>query len=175
MVEESTSTMYFPVGVITKGHGLRGEVKLRLHTTNADSLTVGQKLVARYPNGDIRSLVIQQIRTQGQSLLLTFDGISSRTEAETLQGVELSINREALPPLKAGEFYLGDLIGYAVVSDEHRQLGHVQEVWDLPANEVLRVVDKERETLIPLIDDIIKDIDHNQRRVKIRIIDGLLD
>lgn len=175
MVEESTGTTFFPVGVISRGHGLRGEVKLRLLATNTDSLTVGQKLVARFPNGDIRSLIIREVRNQGQSLLLTFDGISSRTEAEALHGVELSINREALPPLKEGEFYLGDLIGYTVMSDECEQLGHVQEVWDLPANEVLRVVNMERETLIPLVNDFIKDIDHNQRRVKVRIIDGLLD
>ena len=175
MVEESTGTTNFPVGIITRGHGLKGEVKLRLLATNTDSLTVGQKLAAKFPNGDVRSLIIQQVRTQGQSLLLTFDGIRSRAEAGTLQGVELSINREALPPLEEGEFYLGDLIGYAVVSDEYEQLGYVQEVWDLPANEVLRVVDKERETLIPLINDFVKDIDHDQRCVKIRIMDGLLD
>jgi 16S rRNA processing protein RimM len=175
MLEKSTGTMFFPVGIILKGHGLKGEVKVRPLALNTDFLTKGQELIANFPDGDTRPLTIEQVHAHGQSLLLTFDGINNRNGAEALQGVELTINREALPPLAEGEFYLGDLIGYAVVSDEQNQLGHIQEVWDMPANEVLRVVDKDRETLIPLVDDFIESIDHHQRRVIIRLMDGLLD
>lgn len=175
MVEKSAGTTFFPVGIILKGHGLKGEVKVRPLAFNIDFLKNGQELIANFPDGDIRPLTIQHIRTQGQSFLLTFEGISSRNDAETLQGAELAISRELLPPLGEGEFYLGDLIGYSVLSDEESQLGYIQEVWDLPANEVLRVVDQDRETLIPLVDDFVENIDHHQRRVTIRVMDGLLD
>jgi 16S rRNA processing protein RimM len=175
MVEKSTGTTFFPVGIILKGHGLKGEVKVRPLALNTDFLTNGQELIANFPDGDVRSLSIQQVRANGQSLLLTFHGINDRDGAEELRGVELTINREALPPLEEGEFYLGDLIGYTVLSDEQDQLGHIHEVWDMPANEVLRVVDQDRETLIPLVDDFIESIDHHQHRVIIRLMDGLLD
>jgi 16S rRNA processing protein RimM len=175
MAKKAIRKTHFPVGIIIKSHGLKGEVKVRPLASSTDFLANGLELVANYPTGKTRPLKIQGIRSQGRFLLLTFDGISDRNMSETLQGAELTVNREALPPLAEGEFYLGDLIGYLVVSNEENLLGEVQEVWDLPANEVLRVINEDREILIPMVDDIIESIDHEQQRVTIQVMDGLLD
>ncbi len=66
-------------------------------------------------------------------------------------------------------------MGYTVISDKDTVIGLVQEIWDLPANEVLRVLQDDREVLIPLVDEVIKEIDHAGCRIVITPMEGLLD
>jgi len=61
------------------------------------------------------------------------------------------------------------------VLDDDTVVGLVRDVWDLPANEVLQVISNDKEVLIPLIDEVIKEIDRDGRRVVITAMEGLLD
>ncbi len=164
-----------PVGIITKGHGLKGEVKIRTYISDREVLVAGQMLRATYPDGRVQTLELRSIRTQGGKVLVGFAGIDDRTQAERLRGVELAVKREDLPTLGAGEYYLGDLVGYMVVSDSGEVIGPVQEAWAMPANDVLQVARGSREVLIPVVDDIVKGIDHLNRQVLITVIEGLLE
>lgn len=163
------------VGIVTKGHGLKGEVKIRTYVIDPEVLVVGLMLRATYPDGRVQTLELRSIRTQGGKILVGFTGIDDRTQAEGLRGVELAVKREDLPPLGVGEYYLGDLVGYTVVADSGEVIGPVQEAWAMPANDVLQVVQDGREVLIPVVDDIVKRIDHLNRQVLITVIEGLLE
>ena len=136
---------------------------------------VGRKAAARYPDRRGQTLGLRRIRSQGGKVLVGFTGIDDRTQAERLRGVELAVKREDLPPLGAGDYYLSDLVGYTVVADSGEVIGPVQEAWNLPANDVLQVMRGSREVLIPVVDDIVKGIDHLNKQVVITVIEGLLE
>ena len=164
-----------PVGIITKGHGLKGEVKIRTYAGDPKMLVAGQLLRATYPDGRVQTLELRSVRTQGGKVLVGFAGIDDRTQAEGLRGVELAVKREDLPPLGPGDYYLSDLVGYTVVTDGGEVIGPVQEAWNMPASDVLQVMRGGHEVLIPVVDDIVKGIDHLNRQVVITVIEGLLE
>jgi len=165
----------FPIGTVLKGHGLKGEVIIHPLFDNVENLHNVHAVIAAFPNGRIEDLELEQVRTKSGKVVITFKGIEDRTSADALRGVVLSIAREHLPALEPGEFYLGELVGYEVVLDDEMMIGPVREVWDLPANEVLRVIRDGKEILIPLIEEVIREIDHNDRRIVITAMEGLLD
>ncbi len=164
-----------PVGTVVKSHGLAGEVKVRLQLSDIDVLRSLPILTGEFPDGRIQPLELERVRPHGRGVRLAFKGIRSRSAADDLRGLMLSVERSALLPLADGEYFLGDLVGYAVVTEEGRALGEVQEVWDLPANEVLRVTGADREVLIPLVDEVVGHISHSAKRVVIKFMEGLLD
>ncbi len=165
----------FPVGIILRGHGLKGEVKIHPLLDNMEILDRVHTLNATYPDGRVEDLVLDRVHAHGKKVVFGFKGIEDRAGADALRGVELSLARADLPPLAAGEYYLGELVGYTVVSDDDTIIGLVRDVWDLPANEVLQVISNDREVLVPLIDEVIKEIRFDDRRIVITAMEGLLD
>ena len=177
MVQNTPGRNSFPIGTVLKGHGLKGEVKIRPLLANMEILEGLHTLIATYPDGRVENLELDHVHAYGGKVLLGFKGIDDRAGANALRGVELSVARENLPPLADGEYYLGELVGCTVVLDDDTVVGLVRDVWDLPANEVLQVIsnDNDKEVLIPLIDEVIKEIDRAGRRVVITAMEGLLD
>lgn len=175
MVQNAPGQNSLPIGTVLKGHGLKGDVKIHSLLENTEILDGVHTLIASYPDGRIENLELDCVHGHGRKVVLGFKGIEDRAGADALRGAELSIAREDLPPLAAGEYYLSELVGYTVVSDDGTFIGLVREVWDLPANEVLQVIDNDREVLVPLIDEVIKEIKFDDRRVVITAMEGLLD
>ena len=79
-----------------------------------------------------------------------------------------------MPDLLNDEYYLVDLIGCIVVSNENKVIGTVKDVMPLPANDVIVVEKNKKEHLIPLIDDVVKLIDIKNNKIEIIVIPGLL-
>lgn len=164
-----------PVCAIAKGHGLKGEVKLRLYSRETGILQVGQTLRGIDSTGQAHALELSSLRTQGQKLVAGFVGIETRTQADELRGMELALRAEDIPQPAPGKYFLSSLIGYTVVAESGEVIGPVQDTWEFPANDVLQVEYAGGEALIPLIDDVVKQIDHADRRILITVIDGLLE
>ena len=175
MVQNAPGRNPLSIGTVLKGHGLKGDVKIHSLLGNTEILSSVHTLIATYPDGRAEYLELDRVHAGGGKVVLGFKGIKDRAGADALQGATLSITREDLPPLADGEYYLGELVGYTVVSDDGTFIGQVRDVWDLPANEVLRVIGNDREVLVPLIDEVIKEIDLDGRRVVITAMEGLLD
>lgn len=175
MVQNAPGRNSLPIGTVLKGHGLKGDVKIHSLLENTEILDGVDTLIVTYPDGRIEDLELDRVHAHGRKVVLGFKGIEDRADANALRGAELSIAREDLPPLAAGEYYLSELAGYTVVSDDGTFIGLVREVWDLPANAVLQVIDNDREVLVPLIDEVIKEIKFDDQRVVITAMEGLLD
>ena len=103
-----------------------------------------------------------------------FKDIDSRELASSLCKSKLFIYRKQMPQLSNNEYYLVDLIGCLVCSNENEKIGIVKDVISLPANDVVIVEKDKKEHLIPLIDDVVKFIDIKNKKIEIIIIPGLL-
>lgn len=151
------------VGHILGAQGIRGWVRVYSHTSpRANIVNYGPWLLERDGR---REWVDVSGRQQGKHVVAKLDGIDDRDQAEALSGCELFISARQLPRLPAGEYYWSDLIGLEVQTLHAEPLGVIESMLETGADDVM-VVGGDRERLIPfVIDEIVREIDLEARRV----------
>lgn len=161
------------IGWISRAHGLRGEVLVRLHNPESDLVSPGRQLLGTR-EGEERQLTVLAARTGRQGLLVAFDGVADRAAAEALRGHALKIDRDALPAPAEGEYYYADLEGFRVLDTDGGEVGRVVRVLATHVD-VLVVSDGAREHWIPFVEPIVGDIDETARTIIVDPPEGLLD
>lgn len=120
------------LAVIIGAHGVAGEVRLKLFTDTVDSL----KAHKTFNSG---ALTLKSVRAGTNGAIARFAEIADRTAAEAARGRELTVPRDALPPLADGEYYHTDLIGLPCVSTEGTAIGTCIAVENFGASDVLEI------------------------------------
>ena len=111
-----------------------------------------------------------------QMVIVKFKEINDMDKAATYRNKDILIDREDAMPLAENEFYICDLIGLKVITDEGEELGVLSEVLQTGANDVFEVTLPNKETaLIPYIEDCVKEISLEEGKVVVHILPGLLD
>jgi 16S rRNA processing protein RimM len=158
------------VGKVTRTHGVRGEVSVLVLSEVPERFEPGSVLRLE---DDGRELRIESSRTDRGRLLVTFQGVADRDEAEKLRGRFLAVLESKLPELPAGSWWPHQLEGCEVVTESGRSLGTLAEVVANPANDLWVARDGDRETLVPALRDVIVDVDVRSKRVVVREIPGI--
>jgi 16S rRNA processing protein RimM len=122
------------LAAITGAHGVTGEVRLKLFAASLDSF---RRFRAFEAAG--RTLTLNGARVSGAQVIARFAELSDRNAAEALRGTELSVPRDALPPLAAGEHYAHDLVGMAVLTTSGAAVGTVAAVENYGAGDILDI------------------------------------
>ena len=162
------------LAVVTGGHGIRGEVRLKTFAEDAAALT-DYGALERSDGG--APLEVVGVRPVKDGLVARFAGVSDRNAADGLKGVELSVPRERLPEPDADEFYFADLVGLAAVRPDGTALGKVIAVHNFGAGDVIEVeLAGSLETiLVPFTREAVPEIDIAARRLVIDPPEGLLE
>ena len=168
------------VGRVGKTHGLRGEVKVIPETDDPKRFADLETVFLGNEPGEATPHTVAAVRLQptrrGPTVVLKLEGIDTIEEAASLRRQRVFAREEDLPPLADGEFFLHDLIGLDVVTDQGEPVGTVKDVLELPANNVYVVARSGRpDTLIPAVPAFIDEMDIEGRRLVVRPIEGLLD
>lgn len=168
---------FLAVGYIQGIHGLRGELRVDLYTDFPERFTPGTRL---YLGEELEKVEVAGARLHKQLLLLRLVGVESREEAATYRGVWLFIREEDAAELEEGVFWVHDIIGMAVQSDEGRALGTVREVLFTGANDVYVVetlpnVNQGRDLLLPAIEEVVRSVDVEGRQMIVHLLPGLLE
>lgn len=158
------------VGRITKAHGIRGEVAVMTLTEVGSRFERGS--VLRLEDG--RTLTVSGSRPHGNRLLVRFEEIGDRTDAETFRGQVLLASAAGTPAPPDGAYWVHQVVGLEVVTDDERGIGRIAEVLHNPGNDVWVVRDGDREALIPAVREVVLDVDLDAGVVRIRPIEGLL-
>lgn len=158
------------VGVVTSAHGLRGEVAVQNRSDNPDRWRPGGTVLLE----DGRSLTVEASRRHGRRLLVKFAEIGDRDGAESVRGATLVVHESSLPALPAGEWWSFQLEGCAVETESGRALGTLTEVIANPANDIWVAVDPDgAETLVPVLDEVLVNVDVEKKRIVVRDVPGL--
>jgi len=171
-VEESAEPRFLAVGRIAKPHGVLGEVRVELMTDHPerfewlDAIYVGEKNPRRVP--------IVSVRYHQDVVLLKLEGYPTRTEAELLRGELLQVPESEAVPLEDDEYFLYQLIGIEVFTEQGRHLGQLTEILETGANNVFVIDNEGRQYLIPDIPDVIREVDIENRRLVIHPMPGLI-
>jgi 16S rRNA processing protein RimM len=158
------------VGAITKAHGLRGEVAVEVRSDNPDRFVPGSEVFTEAG----RRLQIERAAPHGARYLVTFKGLSDRTEAESLRGTLLVVPESWLPDLPEGEYWPFQLTGCAVQTESGREIGVVSEVIPNAANDLWVAVDEAgNETLIPALRTVVARVDLEAKRILVHDVAGI--
>ena len=147
------------VGIIARAHGLGGEVVVDPYSDAPERFAPGSTLTAAFPSGKTERLVVATVRPFQERLLVRFEGVESRTDAESLHGVDLTIARGEVRKLPEGRHYRFELIGLAVRSRDGETLGEVADVFATGGNDVYVIRGPRGEILLPAIEGVIVEID----------------
>jgi 16S rRNA processing protein RimM len=129
---------WIALGVVMGTHGVRGELRVKLHNPESELLFELDSVQLRAASG-MRRYVVQQVRPGGKGLLVQLEGVDTVERAQALRGAEVCVGRSQLPALPDGEFYHCDLEGLTVIDMSGTLQGKVERVLEYPASTVLRV------------------------------------
>lgn len=167
--------MRVDVGRVGRAHGIRGEVSVDVRTDEPTRrFFVGAQVLLEESG---RSLTMRSVRQHGQRLLVCFDGVADRTQAEALGGSVLSADVEAgETPDDPEEFYDHQLAGLEVRTSAGRVVGVVGEVLHQSAQDALAVRTPDgREVLVPFVHALVPTVDVAGGQVVVEDVPGLLD
>lgn len=167
-------TEYFEIGQIVNTFGIKGMVKVNPFTENIEQFEELQKIYIKNKDGK-KEYKIQEVKYHKQMILIKFEGIEKPEDADLLRGSYLLINRKDAKPLEEGTYYIVDLLGLEVYTDEGVLLGKVDDIFNTGSNDVYVVKDElGKQVLLPGIDDVIKQVDLENKKIIVHIIHGLM-
>lgn len=162
------------VGVITQTHGIRGEVKV-FPTTDDAARFRELKQVLLDTGKEKLCLEIENVKFFKQFVILKFRGYDNINDIERYKRCALFVNRSDAAPLYEDEYYIADMIGMRVVTDEGEDFGILKDVMETGANDVYVIEHPSAgEVLIPAIKECILDVDIPDRLMRIHVMKGLI-
>lgn len=170
---------FIALAEVTRPHGVRGELRLKLYNESSDVLLRRRDVTLRLSGGGERVFVVEGARRAEQAILLRLAGIDDRDKADGVRGAHVCVRRRELPELDQGEFYAVDAIGCEVyvqsASDSLELLGRVTDLITYPTVEALLVesADGTSEWEVPLTDDYVRLVDVAARRVELLTLEEL--
>lgn len=159
----------FEIGKIVNTFGIKGEVKVALYTENISNFKKNNNI---YVNN--KEFQVENSRLQKNVLILKLKGIENMTEAENLRGSTIKVDRSK-KELPEGTYYIADLVGLDVYTDEGILLGKIIDIYNTGANDIytIKTLD-EKEILLPAIKEVIKQVDLQNQKVIVHILKGLI-
>mgnify|MGYP006324829325 FL=1 len=169
-----TKDKCFYVGKIVKTHGLKGEVTLRIDNEQFDEieelnyflLDVNEQLIPYF---------IEDIAYHSNKAFVLFQDLKTLEAANQFVGKSAYLPLDLLPEKEGNEFYSHEVVGYLVVDEEKGEIGNVNEIIEYPTQSIIQIIKDGKEILIPIHDDILKDVNRDEKKIYIKAPNGLID
>lgn len=163
------------VGKIVNTHGLRGDVKVVAWMDYPEEFE-NLSTVWLKTRKELKKLTVSSVKYQKNNLIVKFKEFSDINEAEQYKNCVLYAEREELGELPDGVHYIVDLIGLEVVDESGEKIGQIADVFNTGANDIYDVKrEGKKNLLLPVIDDVVKEIDIESGKVTVHVMEGLDD
>ena len=166
---------YLRVGVIANTHGVRGEVKIYATT---DDIRRFKKLKECFIDTGKEKIPVEveSCKFFKEMPILKFRSMDQMGDVEGFKGKDLLVSREHAVKLKKNEFFIVDMVGLSVESDEGMPVGILTDVLQTGANDVFDVkTEAGDEVLIPYIEQCVPEIHPETGKIMVHLLPGLLD
>ncbi len=162
------------VGIISSTHGIRGEVKV-FPTTDDVKRYKKLKTVILDTGKEQIELQIAGVKFFKQFAIVKFKEYDNINDVEKYKGKSLYVTRENAVKLEKDEYFIADLIGIQAYTEDGKLFGTLKGVIQTGANDVYEIISKEYgEVLIPAIKQCVLDIDIDEKKMTIHLMDGLI-
>lgn len=165
---------FLEIGQIVNTFGIKGMVKVKPFT---DDITRFDDLKKVYveSNRIKKEYEIEEVKYHKDMVLIKFKGIDKVEEAELLRNSYLKVNRNEEPNLEEGTYYIVDLLGLDVYSDEGSLLGKIDDIFNNGSCDIYAIKDElGKQLLLPAISDVIKEINLEEKRIVVHVLKGLI-
>lgn len=157
------------IAKIVSAHGLNGEVKIFPYTDDLSKFKEYKKI---YLDGEELEILSQKIASK--FIVLKLKGFDYIDDVKRLIDTDVFIDKADMPSLDEGDYYIHDLMDMEVYSEADEFIGTVKDVMTTSANHVLVVDHDGKEALIPFVKAFIKEVNLIKRRIKVKLIEGIL-
>lgn len=167
-------TKYLEIGQIVNTFGIKGMVKVMPFTENIERFSK-MKTVYVKNKKENKKYEIEEVKYHKNMVLIKFKGIENPEQADLLRQCYLLVDREDEEPLEEGTYYIVDMIGLEVYTEEGELLGILEDIFNTGSNDIY-VVKNElgKQILLPSIPDVIKKIDMPNKKVIVHLLPGLV-
>lgn len=166
---------FLEIGQIVNTFGIKGMVKVKPFTDDVIARYDNLKKVYIEIHKSKKQYEIEEVKYHKDMVLIKFKGIDKIEEAELLRNAYLKVDRKDEPELEEGTYYIVDLLGLDVYSDEGNLLGKVDDIYNTGSSDIYVVKDElGKQILLPGISDVIKEINLEEGRIVVHIIKGLI-
>lgn len=166
---------YYFIGVIVSTHALKGEIKIHSSTDFSDErYKIGNSLYIQL-NQEMVKVVVKSHRKHKGFDLVSFVDYDDINKVMPFVKCKIYVSEEDVLPLDENEYYYHELFDCEVIYDE-KNIGKVKDVVNYGASDILVIKkNNDKEIMIPFVDEFIKDVDKENKKIYIDVIEGLLD
>jgi 16S rRNA processing protein RimM len=168
----STEPRFLVIGRVIKPHGVLGEVRVEIITELPERFTWLKTIYVG--EASPQPVGVESVRFHKDFALIKFEGCDSREAAVELRNQLLLVPEDEAIPLEEGEYYLYQLEGLEVYTDEGEHLGQLVEVVETKANNVFVIHGPRGEVLLPDTEEVVLDIDFENGRMEVHLLPGLV-
>ena len=165
---------FLEIGQIVNTFGIKGMVKIKPFTDDISRFDNLKKIYVE--NKEIKKeYEIEEVKYHKDMVLMKLKGVDNPEEAELLRNYYLKVKRQDEPKLDEGTYYIVDLLGLDVYSDDGKLLGKLDDIFNTGSNDIYVVKDElGKQLLLPAISDVVKDINLEEKRIVVHILNGLI-
>lgn len=165
---------YFEVGQIVNTFGIKGQVKVVPFTDDVKRFEELNEVYIEKKN-ELQLFQIEQVNYHKNMVIIKFKGINTIEEAEKYRNCYLKIDRKHAKKLPKDTYFIADLLGLPVYTDEGKLLGKVDDIYNSGSSDIYVVKDEMgKQVLLPSIPEVLKEIDLENEKIIVHIIEGLL-
>ncbi|MCL2854725.1 MAG: ribosome maturation factor RimM [Defluviitaleaceae bacterium] len=166
---------YFQIGKIVNTVGIKGEIKVFPTTDDPKRFDLLDKIDVIDQKGNQKVWVVDKVRHQKNVVILKLSGVDDMDTAAGLRGHSIIIDRKNALPLEDDQYYISDLIGLSVDTEDGCNLGIIADVLQTGANDVYVVrPENGKDVLIPAIKQCVLNVDVVGGFVTVRLLEGLM-
>ena len=164
---------WIEAGAVARPHGIKGEVILDVKRDLVRCFETGVEVRFLTERGQESFLRVAVAREHQGRLIVGFVDVVTRSDAESLRLNSVWLSREQIGELEEDRWFVQDLVGMEVVTDEGERLGLLRDVLSMPANDVFVVRGGSEEVLLPATDEVILDVDIESGTMTVHLLKGL--
>ena len=167
-------TKYLEIGQIVNTFGIKGMVKIKPFTDDINRFDRLKKVYISNKNGK-KEYQIQEVKYHKNMVLMKLEGVDTPEQADLLRQSYLLVDRADEEPLEEGVYYIVDLLGLEVYTDENKLLGKVEDIFNTGSNDIYVIKDElGKQILLPGIPEVLKNVDLEKGRITVHLIPGLI-
>ena len=163
---------YHPIAKITKTSGFRGDVCLRPLSRFFDEYIIEKNLKVGSSLDDAVKVIVEMVNGVGKKRKFKFLGFDSSHSAKNIVGMTVFVQASIDAKIN---WISEEILGFNVVDESGNTIGYVNNVMWLPNYDAYIIQDETKEYIIPIIPEIMKKVDYNNRNIIIKVMDGLLN
>jgi 16S rRNA processing protein RimM len=164
--------VFLVIGKLRRPHGLKGDMLMEVLTDFPERIKAGERV---FVGEKFEELQFKSCFWHGTLMRISFEGINNPELVGEFRNTYVYVRRDDSPELPEGEYYHHQFIGLKILSDKGESLGVITSILETGANDVLNVMDdRGREVLIPVIGQVIRDVNFDTGTITVHLIPGLI-